>query len=434
VLEYIIIKYIKVENKEPVKMNETLFNKAHLDEYVELVVRKGVNIQPGQQLLISCKVECAFFARQAMKVAFEAGASNVHIRWIDELCSRTRYLMANDEIFDTFPVWDKLMFDSLAEDGAAFLNIEASDPEAFKGVDSGRLSRFNIAVSGALKGYFEKIITGGVRWCVASVPSETWAKKVFPEAATTDEAMSLLWKNIFAASRVGDGNAVENWNAHIDTLQRRRSILNGYRFKSIHLKNSAGTDLHMELPEKHQWLGGGDVAKDGLHFLANIPTEEIFSAPVADGVNGTVVGTMPNVFRGNLIDDFSITFKDGKVVSYDAKVGKEHLANMITDIPGMDKLGEIALVEHDSPISNTGILFYNTLYDENASCHLALGSAYPDSIEGGGEMTEEQRAAEGLNISDNHQDFMFGSADMSIVGTTADGEEVVIFKDGNFVI
>jgi len=415
-------------------MSKTLYNEAHLDEYVDLVIRKGVNIQPGQLLLISCKVECAFFARKAMKAAFEAGASNVHIRWIDELSSRTRYLMADDEIFDTYPAWDKLMFDSLAGEGAAFLNVEASDPEAFKGVDSGKLSKFNIAASGALKGYFEKVITGGVRWCIASVPSEPWAKKAFPNASCTDEAMSLLWKNIFAASRVGDGNAVEKWESHIRTLKSRVAALNKYHFKSIHLKNAAGTDLHMELPKKHKWLGGGDVAKDGLHFLPNIPTEEIFSAPVANGVNGTVVGTMPNVFRGNLIDGFSITFKDGKVVSYDAKVGKEHLENMITDIPGMDMLGEIALVEHDSPISNTGILFYNTLYDENASCHLALGSAYPDSVEGGGAMTEEQRIAEGLNVSDNHQDFMFGSADMSIVGVTADGEEVVVFKDGNFVI
>ena len=190
----------------------------------------------------------------------------------------------------------------------------------------------------------------------------------------------------------------------------------------------------MELPEKHMWLGGGDVAKDGNAFLPNIPTEEIFCAPKADDVNGTVAGTLPNVFRGNLIEDFSITFKDGKAVSFDAKTGREHLENMITDIPGMDCLGEIALVEFDSPISNTGVLFYNTLYDENASCHLALGSAYPGCIDGGEAMSEDQRKAAGINVSDSHQDFMFGSADMSIVGVTASGEEVVVFKDGNFVI
>jgi len=176
------------------------------------------------------------------------------------------------------------------------------------------------------------------------------------------------------------------------------------------------------------------VAKDGHAFLPNIPTEEIFSAPLADGVDGIVVGTMPNVFRGNLIENFSILFKDGKVVSYDARSGREHLEKMINDIPGMDRLGEIALVEHDSPISNMGILFYNTLYDENASCHLALGSAYPDCIEGGGAMSEEERSAAGINVCDNHQDFMFGSADMSVVGVTASGEEVVVFKDGNFAI
>jgi len=415
-------------------MSKTLYNEAHLEEYIELVVRQGLNIQKGQQLVIACSVDCAFFARKAMEAAFNAGASNVHLRWLDDICSRTRFLLADDAVFDKYPAWDTLLMSSLAEEGAAFLNVSASDPEAFKGVDSGRLSRFNIAASTALKGYFEKIITGGVRWCIASVPSEAWAKKVFPDAASTDDAMALLWENIFAAARVGDGKAVESWQVHIAALKRRVDALNEYRFKSIKLKNSAGTDLDMKLPENHVWLGGGDVAKDGFAFLPNIPTEEIFSAPQADGVNGTVVGTMPNVFRGNLIEGFSITFKDGKVVSYDAKSGKKHLEDMITDIQGMDRLGEIALVEFDSPISNTGILFYNTLYDENASCHLALGSAYPDCVEGGGAMNEEERKAAGINVSDNHQDFMFGSADMSIIGITDSGEEIAVFKDGNFVI
>ena len=415
-------------------MSKLLYNEAHLEEYIDLVVRQGVNIQPGQQLVIACPVDCAFFARKAMEAAFKAGASNVHMRWTDEISDRTRYLEADGTIFDTFPSWNKLMFDTLADEGAAFLNVAASDPEVFKGVDSDKLSRYNIATSSALKGYFEKIITGGVRWCIASVPTVAWATKVFPDATDTDKAISLLWENIFNASRVGNGKAVEKWRDHVAKLKERVDKLNDFHFTAIHLKNSAGTDLKMDLPKKHIWLGGGDKAKDGIDFLPNIPTEEIFAAPRADAVNGTVAGTMPNVFRGNLIDGFTITFKDGKVVSYDAKVGREHLDKMINDIPGMDRLGEIALVEHDSPISNTGILFYNTLYDENASCHLALGSAYPDCIEGGGAMSEDQRRAEGINVSDNHQDFMFGSADMSIIGITASGEEIAVFKDGNFVI
>jgi len=342
--------------------------------------------------------------------------------------------MADDVIFDDYPVWDKLMMDTLSDEGAAFLSVVASDPEAYKGVDTGRLSRFSVATSAALKISREKMMSGELRWCAASVPSEAWAKKVFPEAESTDEAMSLLWENIFSATRVGDGEAVAKWQKHIDTLKKRVKILNDFKLKLLKFKNSAGTDLQMELPENHKWTGGGDLAKDGVAFLPNIPTEEIFSAPKANGVNGTVVGTMPNVFRGNLIEDFSITFKDGKVVSYDAKSGKEYLENMINDIPGMDMLGEIALVEYDSPISNTGILFYNTLYDENASCHLALGSAYPDCIEGGGTMTEDQRREAGINVSDGHHDFMFGSADMSILGVTAAGEEIVVFKNGNFAI
>jgi len=415
-------------------MGKILYNEEHLMEYIELIIREGVNVQPGQQLVIACPADCAFFARAAMMVAYEAGASNVHMRWLDDICSRTRFLMADDNVFDKYPIWDKLFMDTLSDEGAAFLTVSAADPEVYKGVDPGRLSRFSIASSAALKGYFEKIITGGVRWCVACVPCEVWAKKVFPDVVCSDEAMSMLWKNIFTAVRVGDGNAVEKWQAHTDMLKKRVKKLNDYQFGAIHLKNGAGTDLRMKMPKNHKWLSGGDVAKDGHNFLPNIPTEEIFSAPFVDGTDGIVVGTMPNVFRGNLIEDFSITFKDGKVVSYDAKSGKEHLENMINDIPNMDKLGEIALVEHDSPISNMGILFYNTLYDENASCHLALGSAYPDSIEGGGAMSEDERRAAGINVSDNHQDFMFGSADMIVTGITASGEEVPVFKDGNFVI
>jgi len=415
-------------------MNKLLYNEAHLNEYIELLVRQGVNLQPGQQLLITSSVDCAAYARKAMKVAFESGAFNVHIRWTDDISSRQRFLMADDKAFDIFPVWDKLLFDTLSAEGAAFLNIVSSDPEVYKGLEVDRLSRFSVAQTAAMKDYFVKVMTGGIRWCVATVPSEAWANKVFPDASSTDEAISLLWENIFSATRVGSGNAVSLWQNHIDTLKARVKKLNDFRFKELHITNSAGTDLKMQMPEKHLWTGGGDVAKDGHSFLPNIPTEEIFSAPKFDGVNGTVVGTMPSVFRGNLIEDFSITFKDGKVCSYKAAVGEEHLKNMIYDIPGMDSLGEIALVEYDSPISNTGILFYNTLYDENASCHLALGSAYPDCIEGGGDMSEDERRANGINVSDNHHDFMFGSSDMSIIGITASGESIQVFKDGNFVI
>ena len=416
-------------------MGKTLYNEAYLDEYLELVIRHGVNIQKGQELLISCPVDCAPIARKAMTVAFKFGAKNVHIRWGDDFCARTKFIEADDSVFDTFPQWDKLMMDTLADGGAAFLRIEASDPEAMKGVDPTRLSRFSKASSVAMKSYFEKIITGGVRWSIAAVPSEAWATKVFPNAGSVEESIKSLWESIFKAVRVsGDGKAVEKWQAHINSMKNRVKVLNEYKFESIHLKNSAGTDLVMKMPKTHLWTGGGDKAKDGHDFLPNIPTEELFSAPQLDGVDGTVVGTIPNVFRGNLIDGYSITFKDGKVVSYDAKIGKEHLDGMINDIKDMDRLGEIALVEHDSPISNMGILFYNVLYDENASCHLALGSAYPDCIEGGGTMSEEERKAAGINVCDGHHDFMFGSADMSIVGTTASGEKVTIFENGNYVI
>lgn len=410
------------------------YKKAQLDEYVDLIIRQGINVQPGQQLVINSSVDSAFFARKAMVAAYEAGASNVFMRWNDDFCARAKYLMADDGAFDRYPAWDKLMLDTLSEEGAAFLSITSSDPEAFKGVDSDRLSRWNITASAALKEYYEKAMANQIRWCIAAIPSEAWAKKVFPEASNAEEAEALLWKNIFAATMVGGGNAIEKWQVHVDALKRRVALLDEHHFASLHFKNKAGTDLCIQLPEKHLWQGGGDTAKDGHAFLPNIPTQELFTAPKLNGADGTVVGTIPNVFRGNIIEDFSIAFKDGKVISYDAKIGKEHLEKMITDTPGMDRLGEIALVDHDSPISNTGVLFYNTLFDENASCHLALGSAYADCIEGGADMTEDERRENGLNVSDSHHDFMFGSADMTIMGIKASGEEMPVFANGSFVL
>ena len=247
-------------------------------------------------------------------------------------------------------------------------------------------------------------------------------------------AFDRLLDAILSASRVqADNDPVAEWQAHIENLARRNKILNDYDFESLHFENSLGTDLTVGLAEGHIWAGGGEVAKNGVAFAPNIPTEETFTMPHKYRVNGKVVATKPLNYNGKLIEDFYLVFKDGKVVEYDAGKEKESLKNLLEIDEGSSYLGEVALIPFDSPIANTGILFYNTLFDENASCHLALGCAYPMNLKGSEEMTEEEMKAKGYNKSMTHEAIMVGSADMKITGTTHDGKKVVIFKDGNFV-
>ena len=250
-----------------------------------------------------------------------------------------------------------------------------------------------------------------------------------------DEAMERLWEAIFKTVRIqGDGSAVYAWRRHLETLARRKDLLNRYHFKYLHYTNSLGTDLTIQLPEDHLWAAGNSVMKNGVEFVANMPTEEIFTAPLKTGINGVVYAAMPLVNDGNIIDKFHFVIRDGKIVEAHAEKGEEFLKAAISVDEGASYFGEVALVPYDSPISNQKILFYNTLFDENASCHLAFGEAYPECIEGGESMTREEVQAHGLNYSMTHVDFMVGTADLSIVGTTHDGREVPVFVNGNFAI
>ena len=409
-----------------------LYNEEYLDKYVRLTVRTGLNVRPGQKVVISSPVDCAFFARRAAREAYAAGASNVFVRWVDDECSRLKYLMAADDAFDEFPAWESLMLNSLAREGAAFMSVSASDPELLRGVDPSSPSRFRKVSSAALREYYDLAMDNSVQWSVVSIPTAAWAKKVFPEAADGDEAVRLLWNKIFDACRIDSGDPVENWAAHCRALKSRVGRLNLAQYTELHITNAAGTDLRLKMPQNHVWSGGGDISRGGNPFLPNIPTEEVFTTPRLDGADGRVVSSRPTVYDGDIIDGFSITFENGRAVSCSAEKNQALLEKLIHDLPGMDRLGEVALVPHSSPISNTGILFYNTLYDENASCHLALGRAYPDCVKGGEDMTREQQAAAGLNYSDGHHDFMFGTDDLSVVGITPDGGREVVFEKGNF--
>lgn len=402
-----------------------------LYEYAQLLVLKGVNIQKGQTLVISSPIECAYFARMCMDIAYEAGCREVVMSWRDDYVTRQRYLLADDAVFDEVPEHIPAFNNGYAKSGAAFLSITASDPENLKGVDPSRIKRNQRAVGKALAEYRELTGSNAVQWCIGAVPIPAWAMKVFPDLSE-DEAMSALWEKIFTAVRVhGDMQAITRWQEHIERTTRRKQRLNDYRFKYLKYKNSIGTDLTVELPEGHFFEGVSEHSKSGIVFSPNIPTEELFTVPHRLGVNGTVVSAMPLVYNGTIIEDFKFTFKDGKIIEVSAKRGEEVLRDAIAADEGASYLGEVALVPYDSPIKQAGVLFYNTLYDENASCHFAFGSAYP-CIEGADKLSSDELFERGVNRSITHVDFMIGTSDMSIVGITHDGKEVPVFVDGLF--
>lgn len=404
---------------------------SRINTYAKLLMEIGMNLQNGETLVISCPVECADFARRCVTQAYAKGCREVIMNWTDSYISKERFLKADNSVFDEFPAWRADFYNSAAEKNYAWLHIDADDPEALSGVDPDRIMRLSRVTSNAVKYYRDRQMASHFKWCVASVPSEAWAKKVFPDLSA-EEAFEALWEAILDSVRVwDDNNPVEAWKTHISTLKARVAKLNEHNFKYLKYKNSLGTDLTVELPEGHYWEGGDEADSAGVWFCANMPTEEIFTAPKYDGVNGVVYSSKPLSLNGDLVDNFSFTFKDGKIVGITAEKGLELLKSETSIDEGASYLGEVALVPYDSPISNSKILFYNTLFDENASCHLAFGEAYP-LIKGGKNMSKEELKAAGVNTSITHTDFMIGTADLSIIGVTHDGREVTVFKDGNF--
>jgi len=403
-----------------------------LEKYAKLLVATGLNVQKGQRLIVSCPVECAYFGRKCVSAAYDLGCKEVIMRWRDDFCTRQTYLRADDSVFDECPDWLVEYNDFYSKTRTAMLSIYATDPENLKGVDPDRLKRQQIAMGKRMTEYRKRQMVNYFPWCVASIPTNTWAKKVFP-ADTEEKAVEKLWEAIFSAVRIDETtDPVEEWNKHIAKLAARAKKLNDYNFKALRYKNSIGTDLTVELAVGHIWEGGAENTENGVTFVPNMPTEEIFTAPKRDGVNGTVASAMPLVDGGNIIDKFILTLKDGKIVDAKAEVGEEFLKAAIAVDEGASYLGEVALIPIDSPIAKSKILFYNTLFDENASCHFAFGEAYPSTLKGGESMTKEELKEKGLNDSITHVDFMVGTDDLSVTGITFDGKEIPVFVDGKF--
>ncbi|MGG0185447.1 aminopeptidase [Bacillus rhizoplanae] len=401
-----------------------------LEKYAALAVNVGVNIQPGQTLNIGAPIEAAPFVRLVTKKAYESGAKHVYVDWVDENLTRLKFDLAPEEAFSEFPAWKAHAREELAKEGAAFLSIYAENPDLLKGVDPKRIASANRAAGEAMKTVREYMMTDKVSWCVISVPTTEWAAKVFPDVPE-EEQVAKLWDAIFQATRADLENPVQAWNEHNSNLHTKVNNLNDKHYKALYYKGP-GTDLTIELPEKHLWVGAGSINEKDVPFMANIPTEEVFTMPLKTGVNGYVTSKKPLVYAGNVIDNFTLTFENGRIVDFKAEVGEETLKHLIESDEGSHFLGEVALVPHDSPISNTNILFYNTLFDENASCHLAIGNAYAFNLDGGKTMSKEELAENGANSSITHVDFMIGSAELDIDGITADGTHEPIFRKGNW--
>lgn len=402
-----------------------------LIEYARLIVSTGANVQKDQTVVLNCSVENRDFGRLVVEDAYKAGAKDVVVFWNDVKTSRLRYDYASLEVLGNVPEWQAESRNYYANQKAAVISVTGSDPQAYLGVDSEKLKTSTQAVSRAFEPYYKKMMNSEFQWCVAAVPEGKWAMKVFPDL-NEEEAVAKLWVAIFDSVRIGKEDAVAAWEAHNAFLSEKCRLLNNIHFDSLHYTNSIGTDFTLGLQKDHIWEGGGEFTSDQVYFFANMPTEEIFTTPDCYQGEGTLVSSLLLSYQGNLIEDFSITFHEGKVTDFKAEKGVEFLKMIIETEKGADRLGEVALVPYDSPISNTGILFYDTLFDENAACHFALGECYPTTIKDGGTMTEEALLAVGANQSRTHVDFMIGTNDLEITGITKDGREIELFKNGNW--
>ena len=403
-----------------------------LEQYAELIVKVGVNIQQGQPLFVTCSVDMAQLARLIAKKAYETGASNVHIEWTDEMLSRLKYENAADDVFTAYPEYEALKRNTFVEKGGAFVSIVSDNPDLLKGIDSSRLSSWQKASGKALENFRRAMQADQISWTVVAAAGQAWAEKVFPDV-DPEQAVDQLWEAIFNAVRLNTPDPVKAWEEHNSNLHKKVDILNSKHFHKLHY-TAPGTDLIVELPKKHLWVGASSTNVDHIPFMANMPTEEVFSVPQKNGVNGYVSSTKPLSYSGNIIDNFKITFENGRIVKVEAEQGQEILEHLVATDEGSHYLGEVALVPHHSPISESNILFYNTLFDENASNHLAIGSGYAFNVEGGKNMSKEELAAAGVNSSLTHVDFMIGSAEMNIDGIHEDGTTEPIFRNGNWAI
>jgi len=405
----------------------------NLEKYAELAVNIGINVQKDQEVIVNSPINAFDLTRLITKKCYEAGAKNVIVRYRDELITHTKLAMAPEKSLEKARQWEIVgLLNEHVKNGAALLSIISSDPDLMKDIDPKRMKTHMLTQQKSSKEYKDYVMSGNAPWSLVAYPNKEWAERVFPELEG-QEAIDALWEHIFEMTRIDQEDPVKAWENHINLLNEKVAFLNNNKMKKLVYK-SKGTDLSIELSEKHLWCGADDKTFSGIKYLANIPTEEVFTLPKKNGINGYVSSTKPLSYSGNLIENFKITFKDGKIVDFEAEKGYDALKNLIETDEGSRYLGEVALVPYNSPISNKDTIYFNTLFDENASCHLAIGNAYMSCVEDGNAMTDEELEAIGFNNSLTHVDFMVGSNDLNIIGITFEGKEIEIFKNGDWAI
>lgn len=405
-------------------------DESRLETMAEVALAVGLDLSPGQELIVKVSVEALPFARKVAERAYAKGARQVTVMMSDDDIDRARFEHGTEAAFDAAPAW---MFEAMAaayHDGAARLVIESDDPHKFAGLDPAKVARSARAMSKAGKPAMEPIVKSLTNWCIIAWPGEGWAKTVFPDLDAAD-AQARLFDAIFAASRLDVPDPVAEWKAHCAALSERCDWLNAQRFDALRYRGP-GTDLTLGLARDHVWRGGGETTVDGTFFVPNIPTEEVFTCPDAARVEGTLAATMPLAYRGEVIEGIRVRFEGGRIVEMSAEKGEDAFRSLIETDEGAARLGEVALVPVSSPIAKTGTLFYNTLFDENAACHVAQGQCYSINIEGGETMTDEEIAARGGNQSIVHEDWMVGSAELDIDGVATDGSVVPLMRRGEW--
>lgn len=408
--------------------------KSIMRKYAKLAVQKGVNLQKGQGCVVRAYVSEHEFAEMVVEEAYRAGAKWVRVDWADQAAAKLHYRHQSVTQLSRVEDWEieKLKFN--VKELPCMISIASADPDGMKGVNPAKMQKAMIATSKVLKPIADQM-ENKYQWTIIAVPGKAWAKKVFPTERTST-AVEKLWQEILRAVRVTEDNdPVEEWSRHNATLREKCGKLNALHLDRLHYHTPEGTDFTCWLMPKSQWLGGADtLPSTGVDYNPNMPSEEVFTSPMAGKCEGRLVSTLPLSYQGVVIDKFSIDFKDGKAVAVHADEHQDMLEKMIAMDEGACMVGELALVPVDSPISNSGVLFYNTLFDENAACHVAMGRGFNNTVEGYAEMSDEELKAMGVNDSMIHVDFMIGCKDLDITGYTQDGKEVAIFRQGNWAI
>jgi aminopeptidase len=403
----------------------------NLDHLAELAVHSGLGLAPGQELLMTAPLDAIPLARRITEHAYKAGASLVTTLFTDDESSLLRFRYGADATFDASPSW---LYDGMAQayrSGAARLAITGNDPSLLSQEDPGKVSRVNRATSKAYRPALELIVRHEINWTIVACATPAWAAAVFPNLPQ-NEALARLWGAIFAASRADQPDPVAVWKKHDANLHARAGHLNEKRYSALHFR-APGTDLRVGLADDHLWLGGGTTARNGRYCIPNMPTEEVFTTPHKDRVEGRVTSTKPLSYQGTMIEEISVRFQAGRIVEAHAERGDQVLQRMIETDEGGRRLGEVALVPHSSPIASSGLLFMNTLFDENAACHIALGQAYSTCLKDGDSLTQEQLALRGANNSLIHVDWMIGSNRIDVDGISATGDSEAVMRAGEWV-